>query len=397
VSSSRILLFILLLAAWVRIAWVMRLPTDAGAVDALPDQREYLEIGRNFSAGQGMQFFDRRFGEQVWAYRTPGYPLLVAACGGRILVIRIVQAILDSSTVLAVYLIARVWLTPRVGLLAAAIVAVDPLLIFFSGLILSETLFVALLVWGLAICLRARPCAAKAFGGVLLACSVMVRPSAILLPVIAAVVGVGGIRGRLTNAAGVLGLTLLVLFPWAVRNEHRLGAWIWTTTNVGITQYDGFNPQATGASDQAFVRQMPELRGMGEVERSRYLASLADQFVADHPAAVVKLTILKIARMWSPMPLSQQYGSRPMYMLAGLIFTLPLIVLAVLGLFRSDLPRWAKSWLLMPAIYFTVIHAASVSSLRYRLPAEPGLAILAAAGIGGKGSALKITKLESKV
>ena len=44
----------------------------------------------------------------------------------------------------------------------------------------------------------------------------------------------------------------------------------------------------------------------------------------------------------------------------------------------GPLPRGAKGFLLVPAIYITVIHAMSVGSLRYRLPAEPMMAVIAA-------------------
>jgi hypothetical protein len=37
--------------------------------------------------------------------------------------------------------------------------------------------------------------------------------------------------------------------------------------------------------------------------------------------------------------------------------------------------------LLIPAIYFTLVHAMSIGSLRYRVPVEPELAVLAAVGI----------------
>jgi hypothetical protein len=39
-----------------------------------------------------------------------------------------------------------------------------------------------------------------------------------------------------------------------------------------------------------------------------------------------------------------------------------------------------KLLLLVPALCLTLIHAASVGSLRYRMPAEPQIAILAAGG-----------------
>src|SRR5277367_1995354 len=90
----------------------------------LPDQREYLQLGRNLLAGRGLQFFDDRFGQIVWAWRTPGYPAFIAMCGGSISVVRVVQAVLDTSTVLAVYLLACGWSSRRVGLLAAVIVGI---------------------------------------------------------------------------------------------------------------------------------------------------------------------------------------------------------------------------------------------------------------------------------
>jgi 4-amino-4-deoxy-L-arabinose transferase-like glycosyltransferase len=360
---------VLLTALALRAGWGLRQPSDPAGLSALPDQQEYLSLGRNLLAGAGLQFTDARFGQSVWAYRTPGYPLLVAACDADVRTIRLVQAILDSSTVLAVFLLARKWLTVELSLLAAAFVALDPLLIFFSGTILSETLFTAMLVWGIVLLFQGRATAWA--GGAILALAVLVRPSAILLPAIL------GLAANRKIAAAALGMTVLILLPWAMRNHERLGVWVWTTTNSGITRYDGFHPGATGASDQSFVRVMPQLKHMGEVERSQYLNRLADQFIRDNPAECAKLAILKIARLWSPVPLSMQF-SRPLYIMVCLAHSLPLLGLAIVAVPLPRLPRKAKLLLLAPALYFTVIHAASVASLRYRVPADPLLAVLAA-------------------
>src|SRR5580704_13813649 len=89
----------------------------------LPDQREYLQLGRNLLDGRGLQLFDDRFGQTVLAWRTPGYPAFVALCGADVTIIRFVQAAIDTSTVLAIFLLARRWLSPRGALLAAAIIA----------------------------------------------------------------------------------------------------------------------------------------------------------------------------------------------------------------------------------------------------------------------------------
>jgi hypothetical protein len=49
------------------------------------------------------------------------------------------------------------------------------------------------------------------------------------------------------------------------------------------------------------------------------------------------------------------------------------------GLFSPSLPGSAKMFLLAPAVYLTVVHAMSVGSLRYRIPAEVPMAVIAAA------------------
>ena len=80
-------------------------------------------------------------------------------------IIRVVQALIDTSTVLAAYLLARRWLSPRASLFAAFIVAINPFLIYFTGLVLSETLFIAMLAWGMALLAELeRRCYPRAFG-----------------------------------------------------------------------------------------------------------------------------------------------------------------------------------------------------------------------------------------
>jgi len=63
------------------------------------------------------------------------------------------------------------------------------------------------------------------------------------------------------------------------------------------------------------------------------------------------------------------------------VYSIPLLTLSVVGLWASRLSRATRLFLLCPMLYFTMIHAVSVGSLRYRVPVEPLLAVLAAAGV----------------
>jgi 4-amino-4-deoxy-L-arabinose transferase-like glycosyltransferase len=377
-------MLLLLLALAIRLVWGQTRPGDPAALAELPDQRQYLELADNLLHGRGLYCYDPRFNSDVYAYRTPGYPLFLAACGASPRIARAAQALLDASTVLAIYLLASRWLSQRRSFLAAVLVAINPFLIYFSALILSETLFIAMLAWGMF--LLQRPPRALA-GGLILALSILVRPSALALPLLLGITAAILNRDRrgayprwwpLPPATTMLLMTLAVLLPWAYRNYRVLGHWIWTTTNDGITAYDGFNDEATGASDQRFAGRMPELKDAGEVERDRYLADEASRWARQHLRRVLELAAMKAARMWSPVPLSAEYG-KPLYCCIGALYAIPLDLLAVLGLWYGPLPRAAKVFLFLPAIYLTLIHAASVGSLRYRLPAEGPMAVLAVA------------------
>ena len=390
--SRRWLIGLLLVALLVRLGWALHLPASDASLAALPDQAEYLALGRNLLNGRGLQFVDIRFGEGglVKAYRTPGYPAFVAACGGRLTVVRLAQAVLDTSTVLAAVLLAGRWLRPAFSLLAGAAVAANPFLVYFSGLILSETLFISMLVWGMVLLVRTRGTVGWLGGGLLLALSILVRPSGLGLPLVLGISSVFVIAPRapvprrgwpLPAGATLLLMTVLVLLPWAVRNKLAVGAWVWTTTNAGITLYDGFNPEADGASDQSFTRYLPQLNAMNEVQRSAYLSDLAKSYMASHRVATLKLGAFKVLRTWSPVPLSESFGGRWGYVAVAGCYAVPLFALTLVGVLASPAGRAGVAFLLLPAIYFTVVHALSVGSLRYRIPAEVPMAVVAAGAV----------------
>ena len=405
---SRDLALLIVISLAIRLPWGMLQPTDPKSLqDQLPDQWEYLTLGYNLLHEGRLAFVDPRFNDEVHVFRMPGYPAFVAALGASPRAVRVGQALLDAATGIAVYLLARRLVRRRQGedqpppnfpLMAGLLVAVNPWLIYFSGLILSETLFTAFLVWGMALPIVGRGRWWAWGSGIgLLALSVLVRPSVILLVPLMAM-GAAWVNSRLGDpyqshqprprrqiAAAALASTaavVLALLPWAIRNatHPQVDAWIWTTTNAGFTSYDGLHLGATGASDQSFIAQMPQLQAMNEVERSAYLGELARQSALADPGRVARLAAVKAARTWSPIPLSDQFGQLK-YILPGLAFTVPFFGLVIVGLAGSRLSRPAKLYLLLPAVYLTLIHAVSVGSARYRIPAEAPMAVIAVAGV----------------
>lgn len=387
------LALVLLAALSLRLALGFWLPTDAPFIEELADQVEYLELAESVLRGDGFVVVDERYPtpQTLLAQRMPGYPLLVAACGASVRVVRIVQAVIDASTVLATFLLARRWLRNGPSLIAAGLVALNPFLAYFANLILSETLYTAILTWGLVGLTRTGARGRLWWLGMsLLVLGVYIRPSGAGLAVALGIASVFlpgrhpfAVHSRWPLPVGLTTLLMLcvALTPWVARNRlSPLGEWVWTTTNHGITLYDGWHiDNTTGGSDQAFVARMPQLGLMNETERDSYLKDKAAQVVRERPGRALALAVKKAGRTWSPIPLSQR--DQPMYLLAGLFYSVPLFALALLGLLLGDLVRAAKMLLLTPAAYLTLVHMLSVGSLRYRLPAEPALAVLAAAGV----------------
>src|SRR5439155_7682335 len=80
---------------------------------------------------------------------------------------------------------------------------------------------------------------------------------------------------------------------------------------------------------------------------------------------------------WTPIPLSKEF-SRPRYIIIAALYAIPLDLLVLLGLRSRRLRPSEKLFLLTPALYLTVAAAVSVGSLRYRIPAEVPMAVIAA-------------------
>lgn len=375
-----------------RIALIFR-DDSIDSLRALPDQMEYLELGQSLHDEFRLEFFDPRFGESVRAFRVPGYPALVALCDANVKAVRAVQSILGAGTALAAYFIALRWLSHWRAICAGLFVALDPIHAYFSSLVLSETLFTFIVTWGIAAIvwgdpptrfIRSRiPSLFWWIGIALLALAVLVRTTALPLALMAGIASAISVspestrRLRRPMAIWIVLITILVISPWAIRNRMLLGSWIFTSTNDGFTLYDGFNPDATGASDQSFVAQIPGLRTMNEVERNRALVDRARKWAMENPVRSIELAGIKIARTWSPIPLSNQFGSSRFNVIVSAIHSVPLMVLGMIGLFIGKIPVRSRWTLLVPILLVTISAAMTVGSMRYRIPAHPMLAVLA--------------------
>ena len=116
------------------------------------------------------------------------------------------------------------------------------------------------------------------------------------------------------------------------------------------------------------------------MDRSRFFSDQARDWIGKNLSDIPSLSVKKILRGWSPVPLSAEFG-RPMYRWISAAYAVPFDLLCLLGLFSRRIGRREKFLIVAPALIVTLAQVMSVGSIRYRMPAEAMLAILVGIGI----------------
>ena len=266
------LVLAVIVAIAVRAAWMAYVNVDPND-GRLDDSVFYYNVGR-FIAFAGHYQDPWQF--QPTAAWPPGYPLILAAFfrlfGWHLVVAKTANLIFSAATVALVYLIARRLFNVRVAFLAALGLALFPGQVYFSTLLMTETVFA--FIFALLVLLTI-----SWTGGRL--------PSWWQVLVLGSVVGVAA----LVRSEGVLLAGLVVLFwclvvrpwrlllryvplllvgaviviaPWTIRNAVQFHAFIPLRDGAQGTLSAGVNPDFSEADlDQLFVF-LPRQRPIGE-------------------------------------------------------------------------------------------------------------------------------------
>jgi hypothetical protein len=384
-----------------------------GVLGVFGDTTIYWRLAESIRAGS--PYVVDQWGQPHYALRTPGYPAFLAACQAGFgehaaLGARVVQAVLGAIGVGIVYgLVVSLWRrggeadrrrARTVATVAAALAAVEPYTVGLSALLLSEALFVPLMLlalWGLAVLWRPRtggesgpdprgigPTGLRAvllaaMTGLAIGATILVRPSWAAFVPLALLAWVLFERSRrAVGLASVVAVAIVAtMAPWWIRNEQVIGRFVPTVLWVGASLYDGLSPDATGASDMTFLED-PDVRILGEVEQDETLRRRAIDFARQRPGRALELAAIKVGRYWSPWPNADELSAPGVGILSG-VATIPVFLLLLVGLWdrRKD-PR-ALVLLVGTLVYFCLLHAVFVSSIRYRLPGMvPAMGVVAA-------------------
>ncbi|MFG0333846.1 MAG: hypothetical protein ACF8TS_10830 [Maioricimonas sp. JB049] len=384
----------------------------------LDDRDTYVGLATGIAEGRG---FSIPGTTQPTAYRPVLYPLLLSI-GIRwapSVWIAAVNLLAAAATIVLTWLLARrLSLDGRGPLIAATLIAVDPLLALYTAYPMTEMFFTAL-VAALLVCAfppgqRGRPYSwrrAVAVGG-LFGLAALSRPS---------VWAFGGLWAamsllhavwrrfchtgeqpalRVTNWVIVAGTALLVVAPWGIRNWMLFERPILMTTHGGYTILLGNNaafyeevvaqPLGTvwdgsqGPGQGAWVSRLhAEMDAAGletDLERDRFMSRRAWETIREHPLLFVRASLLRLLRFWNIVPSGPSAEAVPPALRWSVGFCYAVYWLLALGgawhALRSRDVRW---WtLVLLAVSFSLVHTLYWSNARMRAPVMPAVAVLAA-------------------
>jgi len=173
-----------------------------------------------------------------WTHYPVGYSALLSlfyrVFGDQLLVAPLLNAVLGAATAFLVHRIALSYLGATRARVAGGIAPLHPGLIAYCPLVMTEipsAFLLVLLVWTLRH-FRGRWHAAI-LGGLILGAMTLMRPASLLLvPLIALSEPRPWTRAALRSAA-TLGIALLVVLPWTIRNCQRMDGCALVSTNGG--------------------------------------------------------------------------------------------------------------------------------------------------------------------
>lgn len=422
IPRESLLMFLVALALRVAYVWLAAGPGAQASSDAVT----YDTIARHLASDIGFRLSGAGGTTYPTAFVPPVLPFLVGVLYRAIghpdfFAALLMQAVFGAlvAPVLAA-LGAAVFGSP-VGRVAGWLAAVHPLLVFFSGYLLTETTFTLALLLAIYTSMQwlKTPRPGRAIGaGLMWGLAALTRPTALPLPLVVMAWAWAPLGLTVTSRERLKQLALLVLGvalivgPWTVRNAFQMHALVPVTTGGGRSLLDANNPvvwndpaQRGGANSVYSLEPWASrFRGLSEVEVDRLSAQLAREFLVQHATEWPAMAAAKVARFWR---LGAEAGTTGHWqrsgsplaavlrvvdpLLAWSLLTLPLGVWGAVVVLRGA-RRLFQSLPLLIIATFTLYAVLYWGSLRMRVPVEPLVLLYTATGANELWKRLRVRR-----
>ncbi len=245
-----------------------------------------------------------------WAHYPVGYSGLLSLfyrlVENQLLVAPLLNAVLGAGTAILVHRVALRYLGASRARVAGGIAALHPGLIAYCPLVMTEIpsgFLLMLLVWTL---LRFRGgWQAGVLAGVILGVLTLMRPASLLLVPLVALSEARPVGKAVLRAALALGVALVVVAPWTLRNCQRMDGCALVSTN------GGWNLAIGALTETGRFRTLRASDGCpvvtGQVQQDDCWASVGWQKIVNDPAHWLSLAPKKLAQTFNHESFAIEY------------------------------------------------------------------------------------------
>lgn len=418
--------FVIVVAVLLRVGSAL---IQGDRVELLPgvyDQISYHTLAVRVLGGHGFTF-----GQQWWPETRAGAPtahwsflytlylvLIYSLVGVHPLVARVIQAVVAGvlQPILTYRLGSRV-LGRNVGLIAAALSSVYIYFFYYAGALMTETFYILAILWMVDLTISlgqnqqspsfCNPVSWQPWVslGLAIGIAALLRQLILLLvPVVFLWLLV--VRGHrlpsvtkatladriLPTISGLVisvGVIVLLIAPWTIRNYHAFGRFVLLNTNSGYVFFWGNNP-IYGTN---FVPILPSkeyqelipanLKGLDEAALDQALMQRGIEFVISDPIRYLLLSLSRAKAYFEfwPSPDSSFLSNLSRTLSFGVL--LPFMLVGIAQTLR-EMKIWGRQrrssliLLYLFMLIYTAIHLLSWALIRYRLPVDALLVIFSA-------------------
>lgn len=350
------------------------------------DAQVFHLVAQHLADGNG---FRQAFRDEPTAEHPPLWEVVLAGAdlvgANGFLTHRLLGAVIGTVTVVLIGLLGRRLAGPAVGLTAAGIAAIYPMLWAADLSLMSEALYGALLVGALLAATHKRPLVL----GALIGLAALTRGEALALMVLLVI----PLFWREWRKVALAFLAFaVVLAPWTIRNlatfeepvlisNNSNGIWIGANCPetyrgelIGYWRFQCYTDEVPGEDESQFFKRQRE-------EGLEYMRENAGRL-----PAVVPVRFLRLLDLWD-RPQSEFINSaegRPVLPTRLGIFAFwALLPLAIAG---AVLQHRRRGWpgllvLLAPVVMVVAVAVATYGTTRFRFAAEPSVCVLAAISV----------------
>lgn len=319
----------------------------------------------------------------------PGYPLLLASVfkitgpsTGAVFFLNSIFALLGAWAVWK--LTAENW-GEKQALLAALIWSLYPYYVYYSAYAMTDMIHISLLPLIILLTIRSSSNTGAGFlSGLATGILFLIRSTAIFLVPIQLIWL--SVKRKWRTALMLTAGFILCCIPWVARNQLVLGSPVLMPSKGSLNLWMRNNPSLLaieGITIPGFIEdrirrsdllEYPVMDGFDtELDRSRLLMDRAKEFIFANPLLFSYLTVMRFGMFLSPIGGTIE---NPIAKLAGLLIYLPILIIAAAEAFRRR--RDGRVILLISVfVLYLALHSLAHGGVRYRLPVDTVLIILA--------------------